>query len=242
MKSLKDQFLETVTDLIEQVSQANRETVEALGPRIAQSIVDGGVLHLFGSGHSKIVAMEIERRAGGLVPISTVEDPTPGWPEQIPGYGKKLFERYHFQYEARAGDYIVVVSNSGKNACPLEVADAAQEAGLKVIALTSLAMSREARSQLPSGKRLFEIADHILDNLGVSGDAILPLPGQDFQVGPTSTLSGAILLNLLNLEIIEGLLDLGVELPILRSQNLPGGAEHNEKLALKYRDRIRRPI
>lgn len=240
--SLKDQFLDTVIQLLRDVSQANRNTIEILGPLIAESIVEGGILHLFGSGHSKIVAMEIERRAGGLVPISTVEDPTPGWPEQISGFGTKLFERYQFQYGAQAGEFLIVVSNSGKNACPLEVAQAAQEAGLKVIALTSLAMSKDSQSQLSSGQRLFEMADFVLDNHGVSGDAILPVAGQETRVGPTSTLSGAILLNLLNLEIIEGLVARGVELPVLKSQNLPGGAEHNEKLARKYRNRIRRPI
>jgi len=240
--SLSRQFLSKIQSLQQEAAESNRETLARLGEEIGRSIAGGGVLHLFGSGHSRIVAMEIERRAGGLVPVSTIEDPTPGWAERIQGFGKKLFLRYRFQYEPQPGEFLIVVSNSGKNAAPLEVALEAKECGLRVVALTSLAMSRESVSMLPSGKRLFEIAEFVLDNLGIPGDASLDIPGSDRKVGPTSTLTGTLLLNLLNLEMIDYLLSRDIELPIIMSQNLPGGPEHNEALAEKYRNRIRRPI
>lgn len=240
--ALKEKYFQLVGELMDSVYAANRAAIEELGPKIAKTLAGGGVLHLFGSGHSKMVAMEIERRAGGLVPISSIEDPTPGWAEQVPGFGTRLFERYQFQYQCRPGDYLIVVSNSGKNHSPLEVAFAAREHGLRVIALTSVKMASTAKSQHASGQRLFEMADYVLDNQGEPGDAALPLPDRDMRVGPTSTFSGAILLNLLNLEIIDALREGGQPLPILKSQNLPDGKAHNEKLAETYRDRIRRPI
>ncbi len=240
--ALKEKYLQLVSELLNTVSAANRTVIEDLGPKIAATLAEGGVLHLFGSGHSKMVAMEIERRAGGLVPISSIEDPTPGWAEQVSGFGTRLFERYDFQYRCRPGDYLVVVSNSGKNHSPLEVAWAAKKKGMKVVALTSIPMSAAAKSQHESGLRLFEMADTVLDNRGEPGDAALPLPDDGMRVGPTSTFSGAILLNLLNLEIIDALRKEGHALPLLKSQNLPGGKTHNEALAETYRDRIRRPI
>lgn len=240
--SLADQYLENALKLQQQVADDNRETISRLAPAIAATLVDGGVLHLFGSGHSRIVAMEMERRAGGLAPISSIEDPTPGWAEQITGFGARLFQRYCFEFQPRAGDFIIVVSNSGKNASPLEVAFAAREYGMRVIALTSLAMSREAQSLHHSGLRLFEMAEFVLDNGGRPGDAAIPLPGTPYHVGPTSTLTGAILLNLLHLAVIESMSSMTEDLPLIVSQNLPGGAEHNQKLAEKYRSRIRRPI
>lgn len=241
--SLARQYLQTALELQQRVADANAGVIRELGGLIAGNLARGGVLHLFGSGHSRIVAMEMERRAGGLAPISTIEDPTPGWAEQLPGFGQKLFQRYCFEYQPQPGEFIIVVSNSGKNASPLEVAAAAREHGLRLVALTSLAMSKEAQSLHPSRLRLFEMAEFVLDNGGLPGDAAIPVPGQgDLKVGPTSTLTGAILLNLLHLEIIDQLFQANGQAPIIRSQNLSGGAEHNEKLALKYRQRIRRPI
>ncbi len=239
---LAQTFLDKVGNLQEAAARANTETLTALAKAAADSIANDGILHVFGSGHSEIVAREVERRAGGLVPISSIGDPTEGWSEQIAGYGTRLFQRYAYTYEASPDDVCLVISNSGKNAGPLEIAWAAREYGMTVGAVTSLAMSRAVESQHPSGKRLFEIAHHVLDNQGVTGDAIVDIPGFELRVGPVSTMTGALLLNLLHLKIIQFLIEDGHTPPVYQSQNTPGGAERNEKLARKYRHRIRRPI
>jgi uncharacterized phosphosugar-binding protein len=103
-------------------------------------------------------------------------------------------------------------------------------------------MSRATSSRHASGKKLYELGDHVLDNGGVPGDAAIDAPGFPYRVGPTSTMSGALLLNLLIMEVIESLISRGVTPPTYVSQNADGGAEHNEALAKKYRHRIRRPI
>ncbi|TVP76922.1 MAG: sugar isomerase domain-containing protein [Puniceicoccaceae bacterium] len=240
--SLAQDFFSESARLQQAVFTENADNLKAAGQFIAQSIAAGGVLHTFGSGHSQILAAEIERRAGGLVPVSSIHDPADGWPEQIPGYGARLFQRYAYQYAVQAGDVVLVISNSGRNASPIEVAVEARAAGLKVIALTCLRMSRATTSRHPSGKKLYELADLVLDNGGVPGDAAIDAPGFDYKVGPTSTMSGALLLNLLTMETIEQLIKMGQTPPTYVSQNADGGAEHNEALALKYRHRIRRPI
>jgi uncharacterized phosphosugar-binding protein len=103
-------------------------------------------------------------------------------------------------------------------------------------------MSKNTHSRHISGKKLYEIGDYVLDNGGIAGDAAIDAPSFEYKVGPTSTMSGALLLNLLSMEIIEQLIARGVTPPTYVSQNVDGGAEHNEALAKKYRHRIRRPI
>lgn len=240
--SLANRFFETSNALQAAVCRDNAETLRAAGLRIAESIAADGVLHTFGSGHSQILAAEIERRAGGLVPVSSINDPADGWPEQIVGYGARLFQRYAYQYDVQPGDVVLVISNSGRNASPIEIAIEAKNAGLQVVVLTSLEMSKATTSRHPSGKKLYQLGDYVLDNGGLPGDAAIDAPGFAYKVGPTSTMSGALLLNLLSMEIIEQLIAAGVTPPTYVSQNADGGAEHNEALAEKYRHRIRRPI
>lgn len=239
---LAQTFFDTSNALQDKVFADNAETLAIAGKRIAESIAHDGVLHTFGSGHSQILAAEIERRAGGLVPVSSINDPADGWPEQIAGYGARLFQRYAYQYAVQPTDVVLVISNSGRNASPIEVAMEAKAAGLTVVALTSLEMSKATTSRHPSGKKLYELADLVLDNGGLPGDAAIDAPGFAYRVGPTSTMSGALLLNLLSMEVIENLIAMEVTPPTYVSQNADGGAEHNEALAQKYRHRIRRPI
>jgi uncharacterized phosphosugar-binding protein len=240
--SLVQRFFENTMQLQASVLHKNADTLKAAGRLVADSIAADGVLHTFGSGHSQILASEIERRAGGLVPVSSIHDPADGWPEQIPGYGARLFQRYAYQFAVQPGDVVLVISNSGRNASPIEVALEAKAAALKVIALTSLDMSMATTSRHPSGKKLYEVADLVFDNGGTPGDAAIDAPGFDYKVGPTSTMSGALLLNCLTMETIERLIAMGQTPPTYVSQNADGGAAHNEALALKYRHRIRRPI
>ena len=248
--SLSAQYLTTATALLEKACAQNAPVLQQLGPVIGESLAKGGMLHLFGSGHSEIISRELVGRAGGLMCITALSDPTGGFIENLAGYGTKLAERYDRQYGLLPGETIIVISNSGKNSSPIEVALCAKAKGLKVVALTSLAMAQTATTVHPGGKKLHEIADYVLDNCGVPGDAIVDVhPGQaglptvgSAKAGPTSTLIGVTLLNLLALELIDWLKAGGHPLPILRSQNLPGAIEYNRELAKKYRSRLSRQV
>jgi uncharacterized phosphosugar-binding protein len=239
--SLPAHYLATATALLERTCAQNAPVLRQLGPVIGESLAKGGILHTFGSGHSEIISRELIGRAGGLMCISGLHDPTGGFIENLAGYGTKLAERYDRQFGLLPGETIVVISNSGKNSSPIEVALYAKSRGLKVVALTSLAMARTAVTVHPDGKKLHEIADYVLDNGGVPGDAITPV-AEGVMAGPTSTLVGITLLNLLSLELIDWLKAGGHPLPILRSQNLPGAIEYNRELAKKYRGRLSRPV
>ena len=241
MPSLPDTYYERAGELLARARETNAPVIARLAPLIGQSVARGGVVHTFGSGHSELISREIIGRAGGLVCVTGIIDPTGGFIENLPGYGDRLAARYDRQYQLNAGETVIVISNSGKNASPIDVALYARAKGLTVAALTCLAMSKVTPSQHSSGKRLFEVADHVLDNGGVPGDAVVEV-GEGVSAGPTSTLIGCSVLNWLMLSVVEWLRANGHTPPLLRSQNLPGAIEHNRQLGSRYRARLSRPL
>ena len=241
MPTLSDSFYHQSTALLAKAREQNQAVISQCAALIGESAATNGVLHVFGSGHSEVIGREIIGRAGGLACVSGIIDPTAGFIENQVGYGTTLAERYDRQYQMRPGESIIVISNSGKNSAPIEVALHAKKQGLNVIGLTSVAMSSTAKTVHPGGKKLHEIADHVLDNLGVPGDTLIDV-GDGSMSGPTSTLIGGMLLNLLMLEVIEWLNANGHPLPLLRSQNLPGAIEHNRAIGEKYRYRLSRQL
>ncbi len=241
MPSLAETYHERASALLARAREANAPVIARLAPEIGRSIAQGGVVHTFGSGHSEIVSREIVGRAGGLVCVTGIIDPTGGFIENLPGYGEMLAARYDRQYQLNAGETVIVVSNSGKNASPIGVALYARSKGLTVAALTCMAMSRVTPSQHPSGKKLFEVADHVLDNCGVPGDAVVEVGG-GVSAGPTSTLLGCSILNWLMLAVTEWLGANGHPLPVLVSQNVPGTIERNRELAARYKGRLSRQL
>ena len=220
---------------------ANASTIAQLAPILGAVVARGDMIHTFGSGHSEIIAREIVGRAGGLVCITSINDPTAGFIENLVGYGTKLVERYDRQYELRAGEVVIVISNSGKNASPIEVALHAKKKGCVVVGLCSMSMSTTAKTVHPDGRKLHEIADFTLDNGGVPGDAIMKVT-ETVMSGPTSTFIGGSLLNWLMLEVMEWLKTNGHELPVLRSQNIPGSIEHNRAVGANYKHRLSKQL
>jgi uncharacterized phosphosugar-binding protein len=239
MDPLPAAFQKHIESLLGSVGRANAGVIADAGAAIGRSVAEGGVLHTFGSGHSEILARELIGRSGGLVCVSGIFDPGAGVAENVAGYGTRIVERYDRRYGMRAGEVIIVISNSGKNVSPIEVALYAKEKSLTVVGLCSLAMSRTTPTLHPGGRKLHEIADQVLDNGGVPGDAAIEIePG--LRAGPTSTLTGALLLNQLQLAAIDWMRTNGHVAPVLQSQNLPGGEAHNDALVARYRGRLAR--
>ena len=239
--SLASSYYTRANEMLAHAWETNRPTIEQLAPIVGASIAKGGVVHTFGSGHSELIAREIIGRAGGLVCVNGIIDPTAGFIENLVGYGTKLVERYDRQYRMLPGECVIVISNSGKNSSPLEVALYAKQKGLTVIGLTALAMSTTYATVHPDGKKLHEVSDFVLDNGGVPGDAIVDTGG-GAMAGPTSTFIGCSLLNWLSLAVIEWLRTNGHDVPLLRSQNLPGSIERNRELGARYAGRLSRQL
>jgi len=238
---LASDYYVRANEMLARAWSVNAPTITRITPIIGESLARGGILHTFGSGHSELIAREIIGRAGGLVCINGIIDPTAGFIENLVGYGTRLIERHDRQYQLLPGETIIVISNSGKNSSPIEVALYAKKKGLQVVGLTALAMSTTYPTVHPDGKCLHEIADAVLDNGGVPGDAIVNVR-DGVMAGPTSTFIGCSLLNWLTLSVIEWLRDNGHPLPILRSQNMPNAIEHNREVAAKYKSRLSRQL
>ena len=228
-------------ELLAHAETKNAPVIARLAPVIGANLAAGGILHTFGSGHSDVIAREIIGRAGGLVCVNGIIDPTAGFIENLVGYGTVLAERYDRQYQLLPGETIIVISNSGKNSSPLEVALYAKKKGLHVVGLTAMAMSTTAKTVHPGGKNLHAVADEVLDNCGVPGDTLIEVaPG--ITSGPTSTLVSAMLLNLLMLSVVDWMKAHNHPLPVLRSQNIPGAIEFNRAVGEKYKGRLSRQL
>ncbi len=241
MSPLASTYYDRSLALLTTAREKNAAAIAALAPILGASVARGEVIHTFGSGHSEIIAREIVGRAGGLVCITSINDPTAGFIENLVGYGTALVERYDRQYELRAGEVVIVISNSGKNSSPIEVAMHAKKKGCLVVGLCSLTMSTTAKTVHPGGKNLHALSDYVLDNGGVPGDTIMQLT-PEIATGPTSTFIGGSLLNWLMLSTMEWLKQHGHELPVLRSQNIPGAIDHNRKVGAKYKHRLSKQL
>jgi len=237
-------YSQTVMRLIAAIMRSQAASLERAAQAVFASLSNGGVFHVFGSGHSHALAEEAYHRAGGLVPVNAIQASflTPLTPpgvsgqlERVSGLAKIILDGH----DLRSGEVLMVISNSGINAVPVEVALEGKGRGLTVIALTSLNHSRAVPARHPNGKRLFEIADIVLDNCGEPGDAAVQYEGLRGRVAPTSLLAGAYIVNSLVCRVVELFLAKGLPPPIYLSANVPGGDEHNRALEAKYRDRIR---
>ncbi|MDR6866435.1 putative phosphosugar-binding protein [Microbacterium resistens] len=214
---------------------------------LTDALRDGGVIQAFGTGHSEAFAMEIAGRAGGLIPTNKLAL------RDIVLHGERAAEVLTGSLEREPWvvdelmavtpvgekDVFVIASNSGVNGSIVGVALWAKEHGHPVIAVTSLEHTARVEPKHPSGKRLSEIADVVIDNLAPYGDSTLEV-SDGIGVGAISSITAAFIAQLLTLGVSRAIADAGETPPLYISANIPGGDEHNSVLEDRYRDRIRR--
>lgn len=203
---------------------AQADAIDAAARIVADAVQAGGVVHTFGTGHSHLLAEEPFYRAGGLVPVNPIQDRritlsehalASTAAEREAGLAAELLAAQ----DVRAGDAAIVISNSGRNAAPVEAALEFRARGVPVIALTSLAHSRSVEPRNAAGKRLCEVADVVLDNCGVPGDAAVRIDGLTQPMGPTSTAVGSALLHAVFIAAAERLAAAGAPPAVLPSAN-----------------------
>ncbi|MEO0560605.1 MAG: SIS domain-containing protein [Chloroflexota bacterium] len=236
MTSVLDQFYAHVKAQLEQVMTLERTNIEAAAAAVADALQNDRDFLTFGSGHSALVAHEVMWRAGGLAPAMAIQDHTGGDAERIEGVAKLILGHYVL----RAGSVLVVISNSGINAVPVEAAMIGRDAGLTVVAITALAHSQDVPSRHSSGKKLYELADIVIDSHTPRGDTSIALPGSDLRTGATSTLAGVMIIDAITAEAAALLDTRGIEPPLLVSANVPDGDAHNLALKQKYLPRLSR--
>lgn len=232
-------YLADLAARMDRLFAQNRDGIAAAADAVERTAKADGLVYIFGTGHSHILAEEAHYRAGGLaltVPILTGatmlhEGAVASTAfERMPGVAAAVLARYPIG----AKDVLVVASNSGVNAAPVEAAGIGKERGATVIAITSEAYSREAAR---GRARLADIADIVLDNGAPAGDAVISVAGTDLRVGAVSTSIGAALLNAVLAEVAARLQASGMVPPVYLSANMPGAAEANGALVARYRPR-----
>jgi len=238
-----DQYYAAASAQLEKVFTTQRIAIEQAADWLGRALAADQWLYAFGTGHSHMLAEEIFYRAGGLAHGVPMLDSQlmlhenaiqATHVERREGYAEGLLN----QYPVQSGDVLVVASNSGRNAVPIELAMAARERGLKVVAVVNLEHGLAWRSRHPSGRNLADVSDLVIDNCGIAGDACLELPGLPSKVGPTSSITGMFIINAVVVRAMEIAVALGKAPEIYISSNSDGD-QHNEVLLSKYRSRIR---
>lgn len=226
-------------DVVYKLRDTQSENIEKAGIQIAHSFMDGHHFFVSGSGHSHTLAEEFYARAGTLaftIPILTneltmTEHPTKSsYIERLSGYAAILADLYHIQ----EGDVVLIASNSGRNAYPIELALEAKKRNAYVIAITNVNHSSKVTSRHASGKKLMDIADIVIDNCGAYGDSGLQLDGMTTTICPTSSIANSFIAQAVSVACCEELLKNNVEPPVYVSLNLDGNEKVNETLFKKY--------
>lgn len=234
-------YMAQVRALLDEIAATQEEAIAAAVEVITTALQAEGRLYLFGTGHSHMLAEEGHYRAGGLAAVVPVLSTSlmlhegavvSTQFERTSGIGALVLARYGLTKR----DAIIIFSNSGVNAVPVEMAQAAKASGAAVIAVVALDYAASATAG-PGGRKLADIADIVIDNYGVPGDALVEVGETGLRTGPASTVSGAFILNAILTEVAWRLAEQGRQPPIYISANMPGAAAHNQELVKRYRPR-----
>jgi uncharacterized phosphosugar-binding protein len=239
-----DNYITILQDTIQKAWDEQKSIIDEAAEAVKTALTEKHSVFIFGCSHAGILAEEVFYRTGGLAVINPIFFPgfmlntrpitMTSQLERLDGLGKILVK----ENRLKKGDVLIIHSVSGRNNVPVEMAEEAKALGVKTIAVTNIAYSSAVTSRHPSGKRLFEVCDLVIDNKGCVGDAAVTLEGLPEKIGPTSTACGAALINALVIETVGKMLEEGKIPPVFLSANLDGGDEHNKKIFEEYKDSI----
>ncbi|ONK13618.1 SIS domain-containing protein [Streptomyces sp. MP131-18] len=243
--TLADEFFEATIGLLHRVREREAPHIAEGAALVAGTVAAGGKLFAHGAGHSALPAQDLVYRAGGLalvnllsVPGTTGVDVMPATLgsalERVGGLGPAVLDNS----SAAAGDLLIIISLSGRNVLPVEMAAHARSRGLTVIGVTSVAYTAETTSRHPSGAFLKDHCDLVLDSGIPVGDTTLTADGIGAPFAPASTVVTCALLQALVAEAVGRLAADGTEPPLLRSGNVDGGIEWNERVYAERADQI----
>jgi uncharacterized phosphosugar-binding protein len=243
VSSLK--YIDGLQAILERIKREQADNLKAAGFLVADALSAGGIIHTFGTGHSHLIADEAFFRAGGIAAVNPILHERLIFlkgalestrTEQESGFARQLLS----QESVRNVDAGIIISNSGRNTVPIEMAVEMKNLGLKVIAITSLELSRRSAPRHSSGKHLYDVVDVVIDNCVPPGDALLQLTSVSGRIGPASTVAGAAIINSIIIEAVAELMRRGETVPILPSANSEGVSEQTLADMLRhYQSRIK---
>lgn len=244
METRSSEYIEKVKALLDKIREDD-VIIKKAAKIMADAIEGDGRIFAWGSTHSSTTMQDIYVRAGGLMVINAIFIPglealqtgpfgITSRIERLQGYAEIVLD----YTPIRAGDVLIVVSVSGRNAIPIEMAKIAKERGIKVIAVTGLEYSTSVKPRHPDGKNMFAYADIVLDNKTKAGDAILEADEMPTKFCPVSGITSSAVLQCLVAETVDELLSRGITPPVFMAQNVDGGEEFNNAMFKRYQDKI----
>lgn len=243
--ALGKRFLDAAITLLERVRDEEADSIDTAAGMIADTVAAGGRLFTCGAGHSALPAQDVVYRAGGLAVVNLLAVPGAVGVGTSPATLGSALERVGGLAAAvldtapvRSGDLLIVISLSGRNALPVELAAHARGLGMTVIGVTSHAYARHTRSRHPSGAFLRDHCDLVLDSKIAVGDAELTEDGIPAPFAPASTVIASALLQAVMATAAGALAERGIDPPLLRSGNIDGGHAWNDRVLSEYADRI----
>lgn len=239
-----NEYYQKIHTILDQIVQTQAEQIEKAAQIVADTVAQDGIIYTFGTGHSHIIAEDVAYRAGGLAPVDAILEPS------LTGHHKVIQSEYMERvegmaevilnyYEVSAKDCLIIISNSGRNAAPIEMAEGAHQRGISTIAVTSLAHSQGTNSRHSSGKKLYQIADIVIDNHCPKGDALFQLEGLAVPTGAGSGIAGLFILQSIMVQAVQNLLSRGITPPVFMSGNLDESDVYNRAILNHYKGRIK---
>ncbi|OKL35437.1 SIS domain-containing protein [Domibacillus mangrovi] len=236
-------YFQKLRDLLDIVEKDEKEKIKKAAQKVSECVQHDGIIHLFGCGHSHMIGEELFYRAGGLAPISPIliEDVML---HKGAVRSSQLEKQQHFAEQfmihdrIHPEDVVIVVSTSGRNPVPIDVAEIAKKQGAFVIAITSPSYAKSQSSRHENGQYLYSSVDLSIDNHIEVGDALMTQESLDIAFGSGSTVISMAIANGIMVEAVKIMLENDFIPPIFKSGNIDGAEEHNRELINKYKSRI----
>lgn len=238
-----EQYIEEIQRLVDLVPAAQAEPMERAAKLITDALCGEGYVFTFGTGHSHLLAEEIFYRAGGLARVCPILEDSlmlhraaarSSQIERASGIAKPLLDDID---AVRFGGVMFLFSNSGCNTVAVDMALEAKKKGLSTVCITNLTHAARSTSRHPEGKKLCEVCDVVIDNMGCYGDAAIEVDGK--MTGATSTVIGAMILQAIVCRAIELTAERGGLPEVFHSANTAGGDEANEQYIQKYKPYVK---
>ena len=237
---IRDTYLKSIVDILNEINDTQKGKLSMASQMVADVIKNDGIIYIFGCGHSHLIGLDCFYRAGGLANVSAMLDTDlmlhngaakSSKMEKMSGIAEAIFDRYCITEK----DLLIVVSTSGKNAVPVEMAQTASKNGISNIAVLSSAYFAD-KKETPL---LYECADIYIDNCVPHGDAVVDVRGAETKMGSVSTAASSFILQIILMEGADIAGKSGTRLPVYMSGNVDGGADFNKKLINEYLPRIK---
>lgn len=237
---ITDTYFDKVTALLSKIKDTQSEKIISAAKLVAKTIENDGIIYIFGCGHSHLIGLDCFYRAGGLCNVSAMLDTDlmlhngaakSSRMERMSGIAEPIFDRYCLSHK----DTLIVVSTSGKNAVPCEMAQIAVKNKIPTIAVVSSDYFGDKKDT----PLLYECADLYIDNCVPHGDAVIDIVNTPTKMGSVSTVASSFILQSVILEACEIAANSGKKLPVYMSGNVEGGAEFNSSLIKEFLPKIK---